>query len=85
MVFDRPRGRTAEIHAGGQVISWWSGQGFHPLAGECLLQAVGVALGGDQVGVVQEPVHGRGGEGLGMKVSKPDGWMLLVTAIERLS
>ena len=59
---------------------WWpgdlvvgSGQGFDSLAGEGLLKAVRVALGGYQVGV------------LGMMVSKPDGWMLLVTAIERRS
>jgi len=36
------------------------GQGFHPLAGEGLLQSVGVAFGGDQVRVVQQPVDRRG-------------------------
>jgi hypothetical protein len=31
---------------------WWLGQRCHPLAGKGLLEAVGVALGGDEVGVV---------------------------------
>jgi hypothetical protein len=50
-----------------------------------LLESVPVALGDDQVGVVQQPVDCCGSEGLGMIVSKPDGWMLLVTAIKRRS
>jgi transcriptional regulator with XRE-family HTH domain len=57
-----------EVLSGGLEISrwadirnpcWWSGdfrvgsgQGLHPLAGQCLLEAVRVALGGDEVGVV---------------------------------
>jgi len=42
-----------------------SGQWPHPLPGEGLGQADGVAGGLADVGVVQEPVDGRGGEGLG--------------------
>jgi hypothetical protein len=37
------------------------------------------------VGVVQEAVDGGGGQGLGMMVSKPAGWMLELTATERRS
>ena len=52
---------------GGQVISrWWSGrQWCHPLAGEGFGEADRVAVGDDDVGVVQEPVDGGGGEALG--------------------
>ena len=59
--------------------------GDHPLAGEGFGEPVRVALGQDQVGVVQQPVHGCGGEGLRHDGSKPEGWMLLVTATERRS
>ena len=41
------------------------GQGFHPLAGEGLGEADAFAAGLAEVGVVQEPVDGRGREGLG--------------------
>src|SRR5205814_8012426 len=70
-----------EVLSGGLVTStwadsrnpcWWpgdlrkrSGQGCHPLPGQRLLEAVGVALGGDQVGVMEEPVDGGGGQCLG--------------------
>jgi hypothetical protein len=37
----------------------------HPLAGEGLGEAVRVAFGQDQVGVVEQPVDGGGGQGLG--------------------
>lgn len=40
-------------------------QGNHPASGGGLAEAEGGALGDDDVGVVQEPVDGRGGEGLG--------------------
>ena len=43
----------------------WSGQRAHPLAGEGLGEADAVAGRLTDVGVVQEPVDGRGGEGLG--------------------
>jgi hypothetical protein len=43
----------------------WSVQGDHSLAGEGFAQAVAVALGGDEVGVVQQSVDGGGGEGFG--------------------
>jgi hypothetical protein len=43
----------------------WSVQGDHPFAGEGLGEAVAVAFGGDEVGVVEQPVDRRGGEGLG--------------------
>ncbi|MEU9047833.1 MULTISPECIES: hypothetical protein [unclassified Kitasatospora] len=35
--------------------------------------------------MVQEPVDRRGGDGLGMIVPKPAGWMLLVTIMDRRS
>ena len=60
-------------------------QGDHPLAGEGFGEPVRVTLGQDQVGVVQQPVHGGGGEGFGMIESNPEGWILLVTATERRS
>jgi YVTN family beta-propeller protein len=43
----------------------FSGQGAHPLTGEGLAEADAVSGGLADVGVVQEPVDGRGGEGLG--------------------
>ena len=72
---------------------WWPvdlpaaelGQGDHPLAGEGLGEPVRVAGGLHEVRVVEQPVDGGGGECLGMMVSSPDGWMLLVTATERRS
>jgi hypothetical protein len=39
--------------------------GTTPLPARGLGEAVAVALGQDQVGVVQQPVHGHGGQGLG--------------------
>jgi hypothetical protein len=42
-----------------------SGEGFHPLSGEGLGQADAVAAGLAEVGVVQQPVDGGGGQGLG--------------------
>ena len=42
-----------------------SGQWRHPLSGEGLGEPDGVAGGLADVGVVQESVDGRGGEGLG--------------------
>jgi len=32
--------RTAEFHAGGQLISECSAEGHHPHAGECIVQSV---------------------------------------------
>ena len=42
-----------------------SGQRLHPLAGQGLGEADGLAAGLADVGVVEEPVDGRGGDGLG--------------------
>jgi hypothetical protein len=41
------------------------GEGDDSAPGGGLGEAVAVTLGDDDVGVVQEPVDGRGGEGLG--------------------
>ena len=69
-----PGGRSWGVQAGGHqnsrpVVSGVPGvrsvQGDHALAGEGLGEAVGVAGGGDQVGVVHEAVGAGSGEGLG--------------------
>lgn len=44
---------------------WWLGQGVHPLAGHGLGESHAVAGGLADVGVVQEPVDGGGGQRLG--------------------
>lgn len=49
------------------------GEGGHPLAGGGFFEAVGVTLGEDDVGVVQEPVHPGGGEGGGHEFVEPSG------------
>ncbi len=43
------------------------------MSGECLGQSYGVAVGLADVGVVQEPVDGRGGECLGHEFVEPGG------------
>ena len=49
-----------------------SGQGRHPLAGGCLGESVAVLAVGDQdVRVVQEPLDGRGRERLGHQLVEP--------------
>jgi hypothetical protein len=48
-----------------------AGQGGHPLPGRRLCEAVAVALSDDDVGVVEQPVDGRGGEGLGHDLVEP--------------
>ena len=49
-------------------------------------EAVGLAALADQdVRVVQQPVDGRSGEGLGHQLVKPEGCRLLVIATERRS
>lgn len=40
-------------------------QGGHPLSGEGLGESDGLAAGLADVGLVEEPVHGRGGQGIG--------------------
>ena len=71
-----------------------SGQGLTPLAGGRLGQAEGVALGDYHVGVVQQPVDGGGGQGLGhdlvesiwgwdMFVVEDPCWCLQVFAFQR--
>ncbi len=51
-----------------------SGQGPHPFAGGRLSEPVAVlAVGDDHVGVVQEPLDGRGGQGLWHQLVKPGG------------
>ena len=63
---------------------WWppdlptggagSGQGPHPLAGGCLGESVAVLpVGDDHVGVVQEPLDGRGGQRFGHQLVEPGG------------
>jgi hypothetical protein len=69
----RPPGPgTPELLVGGHRISrLGSAQRHHPLAGQGLGEPVRIALGHHQVGVVQQPVHGRGGEGLGHDLVEP--------------
>jgi hypothetical protein len=50
---------------GGWLVQW-----HHCFAGQCLSEAVGVALGGEQTGVVQEPTVAVA-RVLGMIESKP--------------
>ncbi len=51
-----------------------SGQGHHPFAGGRLRQPVAVLpVGDDHVGVVQEPLDGRGGERLWHQLVEPGG------------
>ena len=75
------RWRSRELPGGGQencpgVASdgrRGSGQGVHPLAGEGLGEADAVAAGLADVGVVQEPVDGGGGQRLGHELVEPGG------------
>ncbi len=46
-------------------------QGVHPLPGECLGEADAVAVGLTDVGVVEEPVDGGGGQGFGHEFVEP--------------
>ena len=48
-----------------------SAQGVHPLAGEGLGEADAVAAGLTYVGLVQQPVDGRGGQGFGHEFVEP--------------
>jgi len=48
-----------------------SAQGGHPLSGECLGESDGFPACLADVGVVEEPVHGRGGECLGHELIEP--------------
>ena len=63
---------------GGQVVSrWWSGREWcYPLAGERFGESHRVAVGDDDVGVVQEPVDGRG-RSLGLTCC----WRLLIAPL----
>ncbi len=63
-----------------------SGEGPYPLAGGCLSEAVAVCAVSDKdVRVVQQPVDGCDGEGLGHQLVKP-GWVEFeLIAIERRS
>jgi hypothetical protein len=49
------------------------GQGVHPLAREGLGEAHAVAAGLADVGVVQEPVDGGGGQGFGHQLVESGG------------
>jgi hypothetical protein len=61
-----PSPRTRDLHVGGQLISGrWSAERHHPLPRGRLGEPVGGALGEDDVGVVEEPVDGGRGQGLG--------------------
>ena len=48
-----------------------SAQRAHPLSGECLGESDAVAAGLADVGVVQEPVDGGGGQGPGHQFAEP--------------
>ena len=61
------------------------GQWRHPLAGGGLGEADAVAGGEDDVGVVQEPVDGGVGDGLGHEFVEPTWRRLLDKAMERFS
>ena len=65
--WDLPRGGRPPRGRGG------SGQGVHPLAGDGLGEAHGVAAGLADAGVVQQPVDGGGGQGLGHEFVEPGG------------
>ena len=59
---------------GGRFMSV-SGQGPHPFAGGRLREPVAVLpVGDDHVGVMQEPLDGRGREGLGHQLVE-SGWV----------
>ena len=77
-------GRLGDLQAGGHQFSrlvaasscrraGLGGQGDHPLSGEGFGEPVGVAFGQDEVGVVQEPVHGGGGQGFRHDGVEPGG------------
>ena len=63
----------------------WSAQWAHPLAGEGLGEAHAFAAGLADVGVVQQPVDGGGGQGLGHQLVEPAGCRLEEIAMERFS
>ena len=52
---------------------WISAQGLHLLSGEGLGESDAVAAGLAQVGVVEEPVDGGGGQGLGHELVESGG------------
>ena len=54
------------------VLGWVSSR-VHPLAGEGLGEADAVPAGLTHVSVVQQPVNGRGGQGMGMSSSNQSG------------
>ena len=55
-----------------QGLGRGSGQGLDPLAGGRLGEPVALLpVGDDHVGVVQEPVDGRGGHGFGHELVEP--------------
>ena len=58
-----PRARPWGFPTGGRVFPRLFGQGLHPLSVECVLESDGFALGDDDVGVVEEPVNERAGDG----------------------
>jgi hypothetical protein len=84
VVLFSPGWRPPVFQAGGRVFSRRAGLGRqrdHPLAREGLGEPVRVALGDDQVGVVEQPVDGGGGEGLrhdGVEAIR--GWHMFVVA-----
>ena len=55
----------------------------HPLAGGGFGESEGGALGDDDVGVVQESVHGGGGEGLGHERVKARGVQVVTARLRR--
>ena len=66
-----------------RTARWWPvvvpgsfGQWPHPLAACCLREADGVAGGDDDVGVMQEPVDGGVGDGLGHELVEPGGMQI---------
>ena len=66
----RPAGGRGVVPSGGQLSPrrwcWWGlAEGLHPLAGGGLGEPEAVTLGDHDVGVVQQPVDGGGGQGLG--------------------
>lgn len=66
----RRRGR-AGVAAPDQGLGLGHGVGSFPVLG--LHEADGLAAGLAEVGVVHEPVHGRGGDGFGHELVKPGG------------
>jgi len=65
--------------------AWCSGQWAHPLTGQGLGQAHAFPGGLTDVSMMQEPVDGRGGEGLGISSSNAAGWRFEESATERFS